>query len=426
MNTVGGEAERQPQTCRPGTVLHLDMDAYFASIEQACNPSLRGKPVVVCGETSAEQGWGRTIVTTASYEARRFGIKTGCTVPEARRRCPDVAIVCGDPEKYLDTSRRLHRILLRYTDRVEVYSIDECFMDLAGTRRDPVTAAAEIKKAVRTELGLTCSIGVGPNKLIAKLAGDLQKPDGLVTMSRAEALVLFEDLPVQEVWGVGERTAERLARVGIFTAAELGRAPLSMLTTMFGVWGYRLQAMGCGHCDDPVARHDEKRVVKSVGHSHTLPKDTANVTIIQAYLRLLAERVGERLRRYGKAGSTVSLYVRYADFTGAGRQHRVGEPMTSGLHIYRSAMCLLRQYMPLRKKVRSLGISISALTPASGGQGFLLERCGREERLMDVVDRINRRYGASTLKPGSVLTAERFGVKERCGLIGTYLLDPKG
>ncbi len=398
-------------------ILHLDMDAYFASVEQACDPALRGQPVVVCGEGSDDNNWARTIVTTASYEARVFGIKTGFTVPAARKRCPQVRIVVGDPDKYLDTARRIHAILLRHTDLVEVYSIDECFMDLAGLG-EPAAVAQAVKQAIRDELHLTCSVGVAPNKLLAKLASDKHKPDGYYRYAAADIPALFAALPVGELWGVGKKTAAELARLGIRTAAQLGRADEALLVRRFGIIGRRLKAMGNGEYHDPVRRFDHERDIKSVGHSHTLPADTLDEAVIRAFLRRLCEMVAARMLKYQVCGTTVTLWLRYADFTGTMKQGSMPQPVRTGTAIYRRAARLLDRFLPPAQPVRAIGVSVSNLQ-RGGGPGQLLAASANEERLGELAAQLNRKYGALTVKPASLLTADRFGVRERCGLIGT-------
>ena len=177
------------------------MNAYFASVEQVSNPFLKGKPIVVSGDADPKKNYARTIVTTASYEARAFGVKTGMTIPEAKKLCPKILVVVADPDKYIDTSLKIHNLLLKHTDLVEVYSIDECFMDITGIKSEPKETALKIKKDIKENLGLLCSIGIASNKLIAKLASDMKKPDGLVELKDEDLPPLFEKLPAKELWG---------------------------------------------------------------------------------------------------------------------------------------------------------------------------------------------------------------------------------
>ena len=396
-------------------ILLLDMNAYFASVEQRVNPSLRGKPIIVCGE-------GRTVVTTASYEAREYGVKIGMTLPEAKKHCPEVIIVYGDPVKYIDTSLRIHKILLEFTDLLEVFSIDECFLDITQLYQrgfSPEEISNKIKDRLRKEFGLTCSIGIGPNKLIAKLASKMQKPDGLVEIRKEDIPDLFSKLPVEELQGVGvgNKLAGRLKSLGIKTAGKLGEASINLLTSNFGIWGYHLKKMGKGEDDSRVARYSESEQEKSIGHSHTLPKDTWDQAVIKSYLRMLSEKVGVRLREANLTGRTINLIVRYSDFNTFIKQHSLGCYIKTGFEIYCTAYRIFENILPLKKAVRLLGVSISNLS-VDNKQLFLLQSMEREQRLVETVDEINEKYGDFTIKPSSLLIAERFGLEERCGMIG--------
>lgn len=390
------------------------MNSFFASVEQAANPSLRGKPIVVCGE-------GRTVVTTASYEARAYGVKTGMNLYEARRACPQVICVRGTMEKYTDASARMHGILLEFTDLVEVYSIDECFMDvtcLCAKGREAKAVARDIKKRIREELGLLCSIGIGPNKLIAKLASKMQKPDGLVDIRREEIAGIFKTMPVEKLQGVGvgRKLAPKFRSLGIHTAADLGRASLDMLTAHFGIMGRHFREMGNGEDDSPVKSYGEDGTAKSVGHSHTLPRDTSDLDIVRSYLRVLSEKVGTRLREAGLKGRTVHMGLRYGDFTGNGRQSTLRDHIWSGGDIYLAAQKILESMLPLARPVRLVAVSIHNLVPREG-QRYLFEDDEKRERLVDTLDEINKKYGEFTVRPSSLLIAENFGLRDGCGMV---------
>jgi DNA polymerase-4 len=399
----------------------IDMNAYFASVEQVGNPALRGKPIVVCGE-------GRTVVTTASYEARTFGIRTGMSFPEARRLCPSVINVQGDMNKYVDTSLRIHRALLAFTDKVEAYSIDECFMDvsdLCSGGAAPKEVARRVKQAIREATGLLCSVGIGPNRMIAKMASKMQKPDGLVEIRREDIPALFAALPIEGMQGVGigRKMAPHLRSLGITTAKELGDAPLSMLTAHFGVLGYQLKRMGQGEDSDEVAPYGAHEQIKSFGHSHTLPRDTWDIEIVKSYLLMLSEKVGTRLRAAHMTGRRVTLAVRYADFTGLSRQCSLKRSIKTGREIYTAAFKTFLTLTPLAKAVRLLGVSISDLG-SDEHQRYLLAEIEREEKLTAAVDALNRKYGEFTLKPSSLLIAEHFGIRKSCGMVAKERISP--
>ncbi|HNF60063.1 MAG TPA: DNA polymerase IV, partial [Elusimicrobiota bacterium] len=295
-------------------VLHLDMNAFFASVEQRENPALRGKPVVVVG------GLGRRgIVLTASYEARPYGIKTGMLLYQAQALCPTLVPVAGDFRKYVEASKKLFPVLERFTEKVEMTSCDEAFLDVTEARRPPDwdrarDTAARLQREVAEELSLPCSIGVAPNKLLAKLASEMKKPRGLTVIRPPEVEALLADLPVDALCGIGPRMKKNLAALGVRTCGQLGAMDFETLYPRFGVWGHWLKRMGRGEDDAPVARVDAVDTVKSVGHATTFPANTRDPEVLRAYVMYLSEKVAARLRRYGLAGREVALTVRDADF----------------------------------------------------------------------------------------------------------------
>jgi len=405
-------------------ILHIDMNSFFASVEQVANPSLRGKPIVVAGWADPEKNYARTIVTTASYEARAYKIKTGMTIPEAKRLCPHVIVVTADPDKYLDASYKIHEILLHFTDLVEIYSIDECFLDLKGAQFTAGEAALQMKKEIKEKLGLTCSIGIATNKLVAKLASDMKKPDGLTEINDEDIPVLFATLAAKELWGIGGKTAERLANYGIKTAKQLGEADSDLLKHEFGILGPKMKLMGQGKYFDPVISYYKQRRVKSVGHSHTFPEDTYDIDIVRAFLRMLSEKVATRLQRYKLKGRTIHLYVRYADFTGFGSQTTLEQHTDSGLELFRQGFEIFKALMPLQKKVRLLGLSAGQLVEENG-QALLFDSAEKDQKLKETLFEVNEKYGEFSLKPASIILAEKFGIRERCAMIGKYYFDRK-
>jgi len=424
-------------------ILHIDMDAFFASVEQQANPALRGKPVAVCGANA------RTVVMTASYEARAWGVKTGMSLPEAKARCPGLIVVAGHYEWYTETCRRLAAICRDYTPDVELFSIDEAFLDVTASLRlfgGAEAIARAIKARVRRHLGLTASVGVAPNKLLAKLASGLKKPDGLVVIGPADAPTLLESLPVQELCGIGPSIAAQLAALGIAACGQLGRAPLSLLVGRFGIIGHRLSAMGRGEDDAPVianvraaqkapdarpqastepqrtgwAREDSggaenaadglfQQSAKSVGHSMTLDRNVWDRDRLERYLLELSGMVGRRLRRHGLAGMVVALTLRYANFTTFTRQQRLGRPINDDGEIYRVARSILRA-LRLTQAVRLVGVSLSGLVGESN-QLPLFDGWRRRRQLLAAVDTVHDRYGEEALFWGPLLTrSHRHGV----------------
>lgn len=397
---------------RPGrTILHMDMDAFFASVEQACNPALRGRPVAVIG--SAE----RTVVTTSSYEARRLGVRTGMSKYEARRVCPSLVLVVGDNRKYIDTSTRIFEILRGISPMVEVYSIDEAFVDITGTSLalgPPEAVAAAVKGEVARTFGLSCSIGIAPNKLLAKLASGMKKPGGVVVIKPRETAALLEALPVGELWGIGPRLTGHLLAMGISTCGELGRFPPSLLRRRFGITGERLGLMGSGLDDSPVAASGETAMAKSIGHSTTLPRDLSDRAEIEKHLLRLSEMVGRRARSHGFSGTRVSLTIRYPDFHTRTRSASLPAPTDDTRVIYLHARSILDSLSPT-KPLRLIGVGISGLTRAPR-QECLFEDDSRRQKLLEAMDNVNDRFGEFTL------TWAR--LKEGSGVRGPQVIPP--
>lgn len=382
-------------------ILLVDMNSFFASVEQRCNPLLRGKPVLVGGPAKS-----RSVVSTASYEARPFGVRSGMPMAEALRRCPNAVIVHGDMRKYIDVSRRIFRICSDFTDLLEVYSVDECFMDVTLTQDHFGGAnaiAREVKRRIREELGLTCSVGIGPNKILAKLAAGLQKPDGLVEIRRESVAALLEDMPVGKLHGVGDQVEAHLRKVGITTAGALGRTPVSFLRREFGIYGEILQAMGRGTYDPPVVPYYESPEVKSVGHSHTMSANTRDWDTLCRNILRLSEMVGRRLRERGLAGRTVALVLRYSDMHTFSRRRTLSEHLDDGYAIYGVATSILREQIDDKRAVRLVGVSVSNLTKEQRQLNLFVD--DRSRKVLQAMDSINDRYGEFTIRRASLLIA---------------------
>lgn len=387
------------------TILHLDMNAFFASVEQQANPELLGKPIAVVGSG------GRTIVTTASYEARAFGVKTGMAVWEARRCCPQIILVVGDNRKYTYTSSRIIEMMKDYTPLVEVFSIDEAFLDLTaslGLFGTPERVAYLLKARIKHSFGLSCSIGIAPNKLLAKLASDMQKPDGLTVIAPEDVSRIMERLPVGELCGIGRKTDRQLAMMSIRTCGELGRCDPERLTKKFGIIGPRLKEMGQGLDNSPVVPQAESDEVKSVGHSMTLDRDISSREDISKYLLQLSEMVGRRARRYGVSGTTVTLQIRFADFySGVSRQETLPGPVNRSEELHRAVIAIL-DTMELPQPVRLLGVKLSNLRYGAGQLPLFPD----ERKKLEVVaamDSLNDRFGDFTVTFGSLLASREKG-----------------
>lgn len=369
--------------------MHVDMDAFFASVEQQTFPFLRGKPIGVCGDPD-----GRTVIAAASYEAKRRGVKTAMTIPEAKKFCPEIILVSGNPAKYVDTSTRILAFYATFTDLVEVFSIDEAFLDVTQTAHlfhGPEEIARSIKVYLKAQFGLTCSAGIAPNKLLAKLSGEMHKPDGLTIVHQSEVAALMESLPVQELCGIGPKTQEKLNRLGIKTCGELGRYPEKQLTGIFGINGTHLKRMGQGVDESPVLPYFHEPATKSMGHSFTLDKDTRDLAEIQRHLLQLSEQVGRRLRKDNFAGRTVSLVLRYADFSTFIKQHSLKNYIDDGMRIYQAGIKLFEELYEPPRLVRLLGISVSNLV-RDLKQTTVFEN-PKTGSLFEAVDTVNNKYG---------------------------------
>jgi DNA polymerase IV len=374
------------------------MNAFFASVEQQSNPELRGKPIAVIGAAK------RTVITTCSYEARAFGVKTGMNTWEARQKCPQLIFVVGNNRKYTYTSTSIIMIMREYTPLVEVFSIDEAFLDVTGCLSlfgSPERIANLIKARIREEFGLTCSVGIAPNKLLAKLASDMQKPDGLTVIHPEKIAQVLERVPIQDLCGIGAKTRQQLSKFGIRTCGELGRFPIEILKRNFGVVGERLHYMGRGVDDSPVVPDEEAEEVKTVGHSTTLEKDITERSEILMYLLQLSEMVGRRARRYKVAGRTVTLTVRYADFTTFTRQESRSSHTNNSEEIYQAALKILDS-IDLVQPIRLLGVKISNLRQHTEQLPlFPAER--KKALLASAMDEVNNKFGDFAVTFGSLL-----------------------
>jgi DNA polymerase-4 len=378
-------------------IICVDMDAFFASVEQKVNPKLRGKPIAVIGSG------GRTIITTRSYEARKYGVKTGMNVYEAKKLCPDLILVVGDNEKYAHTCKELSVIYGRYTPDIEIYSIDEAFLDVTTTHHlfgDPMAIGSSIKKEVKDRFGINCTIGIAPNILMAKLASDIAKPDGLKWIKPEDTETFLKDLSVKELWGIGSATTERLEQLGIRSCGELGRTPTSLLRNKFGIIGETLKHMGQGRCDRPLVVKEEDP--KSIGHSMTLPEDISDREAIKAELLKLSSMVGRRARKYGFVGKKITLTIRYADFKTFTKQTTLQVHSNSTHEIYHNASDILDS-IRLVDKVRLIGVSLSQLIRENEDQMTLFNNDAKAKSMLKAVDSLNDKFGDFTVTLASCL-----------------------
>lgn len=392
------------------TILHVDMDAFFAALEVQSNPALRGKPVVVCGNLA-----GRGVVCSASYEARYYGIHSAMPIAEAKRRCPTGVWIEANGKKYLDASLRVSAVLLRYTPLVEPASIDEAYLDCSGDPKRYGTGrqiAERIRHEIAEAVGVTASVGIGPNKLLAKMATRMAKPNGIAEILPDQVADTLRPLPVQALPGVGEQTHHRLAELGVRTLGDLEQIPLELLERTFGVMGRVLYAHCRGQDDTPVTAYIDDPPPKSLGHEMTFPADVGGEAAVRTALVALADRVAGRLRAKGLLATHVTLKVRSSDFHTLTRSAPLARPTCDEMELYNRAWQLFASLPEQRKGLRLLGISTSGLiSQASAWQMSLLDQLSyagrtrpeRDQRLHEAIDRVRYKFGRTALCRARVL-----------------------
>ncbi len=391
----------------PRKIIHLDLDAFYASVEQLDDPSLRGKPVIVGGSE------GRGVVCAASYEARVFGVRSAMAMGRARQLCPQAIVRSVRMARYSELSQRVFGIFGRFTDRVEGLSIDEAFLDVGGSERlfgSPVEIALRIKEEVLGEVGLRISAGVAPNKFLAKLATEAGKPDGLVEVTTDGVEAFLLPLPVRRLWGVGEVTAQRLEGLGIRTVSDLRGLGEDRLRHLFGAGGSHLFRLARGEDDRPVEGGGE---AKSVSQEETYERDQWDLEVLGRDLLEQAGRVALRLRRMGMQGRCVTVKVRYGNFETVTRSQTLEAGTDHARDLHRVAVELLGRTEAGKRSVRLLGLGASSLEAAGSGQAGLFAEEKRERlRALDrAVDQLAGRFGKGGVRPGS-LVASRSGEKE--------------
>jgi len=381
-------------------IVLIDMDAFFASIEQRDNPALRGKPLFIAG-THSQKG----VVTTCSYEARKFGCHSGMPVIEARRLCPHGIFFPGSHGKYSYASMRVLQICNRFTPVVEPFSVDEMFLDVSGCLRlfgSKLAIGEGLRAAIREELDLPASVGVAPNRLLAKLASKLAKPDGVFIIQPDGVGAVLESLPVEQLFGVGEKTAAKLKLLGIHTGGQLGRYPVDILRRKFGVMGEKLHQMGLGEDDTPVCADDYDERPKSISNETTLFTATNNPQHLLKVLLSLVHKVAFRLRKHGACARTVRLTVRTEDFATHQHHHTLERAIFFDTDLYDEICALFRQVELNELRVRLLGVGVSNLEfDEEPLQLRLFEDYDNRERLTArAVDSIKKRFGESAIKVG--------------------------
>jgi nucleotidyltransferase/DNA polymerase involved in DNA repair len=382
------------------TILHLDMDAFFAAVEQRDRPELLGKPVIVGADPRG--GRGRGVVSTASYEARRFGVGSAMPISQAWRACPHGVYLPPDMEKYARESERIMAVLRRVSDLVEPVSIDEAFLDVTGSARalgDGPTIARRLKDEIRAETRLTASVGVASSKLVAKIASDMQKPDGLVVVPPGGEAAFLAPLPVRRLWGVGPKLEEQLAKLGVVTIGDLAALDPLRLERRLGTHGQDMQRLARGEDERPVSAGPWE--AKSLGQEHTYDRDTDDRARLRATLLDLADAVAARLRRHGLRARTVTLKYRDEEFRTTTHARTLGEATDSGSALFETAWALFGE-VHRGRRVRLVGIYTSHF----GGERPQLELFAEAkpaapiDRLRDAVA---ERFGSEKITRASLL-----------------------
>ncbi len=368
------------------TILHVDLDAFYASVEVLDNPALAGKAVLVGGTGP------RGVVAAASYEARRYGAHSAMPMARARRLCPQAIVLPPRFEAYQARSAEVQAIFRSFTPLVEPIALDEAFLDVTGAGRlfgTGIEIGAAIRARVRAETGLTASVGVATTKLVAKLASEAAKPDGMRVVEAGTELGFLHPLPLRSLWGVGPATEQRLARLGVSTVGDLAALPEASLIDALGrAHGHHLHELAWNRDERPV---EPDRETKSIGAEETFPRDVYDPEVLRAEARRLAERVGQRLAEHGMAGRTVTIKVRYPDFQTITRSATTPEPTSAGTDIARQATELLTR-AELGRGVRLLGVSVHNLVAAPARQ-LALDEVPVDDAVARAVDAVKSRFG---------------------------------
>jgi DNA polymerase-4 len=383
-------------------ILHVDMDAFYASVEQLDNPELRGKPVIVGGTS------GRGVVSAASYEARKYGVRSAMPTFQAKKRCPNGIFVPVRMDRYIQMSGQVMAVLDRYSPLIEQVSVDEAYMDISGLERLHGSAeeiAGKIKAEIKKKTSLTCSIGIAPTKLFAKIASEMNKPDGLTIIRPDQVDEVIRSLPIDKVPGVGEKAREKLSRLGVATLGDLRKYSEQRLVDAIGQFGLMLKEFSLGIDPSPVVVYSE---AKSISNEETLEKDTDDPEVLKREILAQAESVGRRLREKGVKGSTITLKLKRSDFSQNTKSITLKDPTNSTETIYKWSLRLLDQ-VDMHEKFRLVGVGVSNFSSSSGGpvQMSLFRQADQKKKSWEnaekAMDLIQRRFGRNAIKRGPLV-----------------------
>ncbi len=374
------------------------MDAFFASIEQLDNSRFKGKPVIVGGST-------RGVVSTASYEARTFGVRSAMPIFEAKRLCPDGIYLPVRMSRYREVSDKVMSVVEEFSPLVERISIDEAFLDISGTEKlhgTPEDVGFKIKRRIKEDTSLTCSIGIAPNKFLAKIASDINKPDGLTIITEHKVQKFLSNLPVGKLPGVGDKTLKELKKLGIRFASDILKYPEEVFKKRFGKFGQRLIELAEGIDESPVSPYTE---AKSISSEDTLPEDTNNVEVLKRWLMSQAEVVGRRLRKANLKGRTITLKLKYSDFRSVSRSRTLNMPSNATKTIFDTASALLENY-GRPAKVRLIGVGVSNFEEPTIQYQLFDNRDIAEKKFQKVdqaIDQLTDKFGISIIKRGTTV-----------------------
>ena len=374
-------------------IMHVDMDAFFASVEQRDDPALQGKPVIVCGKSR------RSVVATASYEARAFGVHSAMPLSQAKRLCPHGCFVAPRFEAYREASDAIHQVMLHYADAYEPISLDEAFLDISGMGSQYPTLGSigrAIKEEIRCAVHLTASVGIAPNKFLAKMASDMNKPDGLCIIPYGREQEVLAPLPVRRLWGVGSVTEKKLLAAGFRTIADIQEAAPEKLSALLGNQGPLLKALSLGIDDRPII---SSRQVKSIGDESTYEYDLTDRPTIDREIAIHSDIVAQRLRRHDLAARTISLKIRFASFKTIMRSLSLEEG-TNLQETIDSACQTLLSRIPLTEGIRLIGVTASNLGAPLSIPSLFSDKEEKRARAAKAMDSIQQKYGRKALQKG--------------------------
>ncbi len=392
------------------TILHSDLNNFYASVECLRNPEIRDKPVVVVGSKEDRHG----IVLAKNMIAKQAGVKTGDIYWEARQKCGNTLVeVQADFAEYLKVSKEVRKIYEDYTDRIEAYGIDECWLDVTASLNlfgNGVQIANTIRERVKKEIGITVSVGVSWNKIFAKLGSDMKKPDAVTEITEENYREVVWSLPVEDLLYVGHATKQKLNRIGVKTIGQLAQSDEGLLVRMLGKWGNYLHTFANGKDNSPVTTVDEEENIKSIGNSLTVYRDLKNEEDVRMVIHLLSDSVAARMREAGLTRArTVHLYARASDLSGYQKQGKLPRPCSNAIEISKKAFELFREVYPWQSYVRGLGVSVSDFCFGAEQLDLFgsLEKDEKQRRLDAAVDKLRQKYGNNVIQSAIIYKSQK-------------------